>query len=113
MTPACRFPAMSHRVLLPCLLLACTSLLAPSSSQARCVLHDQSTVALPAWRAAGFPMPGDGPPGAQAVALVPCLADGAPSLRDGIEFAGLSEWLRGGKLEPASLRALVRTATGR
>ncbi len=42
----------------------------------------------------------------QAVALLPCLANLDPKLRDDIAFEQLSAWARGGKLEAAMLQRL-------
>ncbi|CAN5119483.1 hypothetical protein BH11PSE14_BH11PSE14_00290 [soil metagenome] len=41
-----------------------------------------------------------------ALALLPCLADPDPGLRDGVAFEGLSHWLRGNMLAPATRQSL-------
>ncbi len=43
---------------------------------------------------------------ALAQALLPCLADPDPALRDGIAYEALSHWMRAGDLGPDALRGL-------
>ncbi len=43
---------------------------------------------------------------AMAVRLLACLADPDPAIRDGVVFEGLSRWLRGKALTPATILAL-------
>ena len=45
---------------------------------------------------------------ALALALLPCLADANPALRDGIAFEGLSAWMRAKHLSVGTLRQLYR-----
>lgn len=44
-----------------------------------------------------------------ATALLPCLADAKPQLRDGIAFEGLSAWLRGKQLTPTTQLAIYQS----
>jgi hypothetical protein len=56
-----------------------------------------------------FEVPADGERNALAVRLLGCLDDADPRVRDGVVFEGLTKWLRGKSLTPATILALDET----
>lgn len=90
--------------LLPALLLACLCL--PAAAQARCVLAGEVPADLARWKASGFAMADAADRDRRALALVDCLDDADPRLRDGIAFEALSTWMRGKQLDIEILRSL-------
>lgn len=76
--------------------------------QAQCTLSATPRASLEQWKAAAFDIADDASRNARALALVDCLGDPNPFLRDGIAFEALSSWMRGGLLDDASLLAVER-----
>lgn len=105
-TLALAMPA--YRIALPVLLL----LLAALPAQARCILSADTRASLDQWKAGGFEVVDDDARNARALALADCLGDADPTLRDGIAFEALSTWMRGKRLDDATLRSLSRTLLG-
>lgn len=58
-------------------------------------------------KSSGFAVDDDGERNRLAIALLGCLADPDPTLRDGIVFEALSQWLRVEQLAPATIRTLA------
>ncbi|QNN47645.1 DUF2785 domain-containing protein [Thermomonas brevis] len=94
---------MSFRIRALFLLLA---MLATLPAHARCALSTDAHDSLKRWKAAGFDVADAVGRNARALALVDCLGDADPFLRDGIAFEALSSWMRGGLLDDASLLAI-------
>jgi hypothetical protein len=67
--------------------------------------HDLAT--LQSLKAANFEMADDAGRQSLARALLPCLADPDPGLRDGIAFEAYSTWMRAGKLDVAMREDLL------
>ena len=95
--------APALRRLLP--LLLCIGL-AALPAHARCVLAGQAPDALRQWKTAGFAIADAAQRNQRALALVDCLGDADPFVRDGIAFEALSTWMRGKQLDPGTLRKL-------
>ena len=87
------------------LLLALCLALAPAAAIAGCPPAGQSVDSLQGLKASGFEIPEAGRT-ALAMALVDCLGDPDPALRDGIAYEALAHWMRAGAFEPDELRAL-------
>lgn len=85
------------------------ALLTALPAQARCILSADTRTALDQWKAGGFEVADAAARNARASALADCLGDADPYLRDGIAFEALSTWMRGKRLDDATLRALSRT----
>lgn len=81
-------------------------LLAAPAFAAPCPPAGQTRASLQALKAAGFAVADAADRRALAQGLLACLADPDPELRDGIAFEALSQWLRAGDFDPATLRAL-------
>src|SRR5688500_10231910 len=64
--------------------------------------------ALGALKAAKFEISDDASRQSLAKALIPCLADPDPILRDGIAFEAYSTWMRGNRLDVATRGELLR-----
>lgn len=60
-------------------------------------------------KAQGWKLADDAQRQTLALALLPCLGDADPALRDGIAFEGLSAWLRGKQLTPATQLAIYQS----
>lgn len=104
---------MAQRIRLPLgLLFACACLSSPVAAQARCALAHETPTALAQWKASGFAMADAADRNRRAYALVDCLGDADPRLRDGIAFEALSTWMRGKQLDAAALRSLQRKLLG-
>jgi hypothetical protein len=67
--------------------------------------------ALESLKAKEFASDDDAKRQALALALVPCLANPDPVLRDGIAFEAYSTWLRGKKLDTATRTGLLKQLT--
>lgn len=67
---------------------------------ASCPPEGSTRADLLALKASGFDTPDTD---RLAVSLVACLDDPDPAVRDGVVFEGLSTWLRGGRLRPATV----------
>lgn len=77
-----------------------------AAAQAACPPPGWDEAALARLREARFELPDDARRAALASALLDCLADPRPALRDEVAFEALSTWLRAGLLAPAQMRAL-------
>lgn len=86
-------------------LLLAVALSAPASCPPEATTRDQ----LLALKAAGFGIGDDGSRQAMALALLDCLGDPDPVLRDGIAFEALTVWMRTGLLS-VDTRAQVSEA---
>ena len=76
---------------------------------AACPPAGETTATLQALKAEGWQRPdlqADPPRQALALALLDCLADPDPALRDGIAFEALQAWMRGGRLGTDTLHAM-------
>lgn len=100
-------PRPSHPWLPPLLLAVAFAFAAPAAA-AGCPPpgHDRKT--LDALRAAGFAIDDEAARQRLALALLACVGDPDPALRDGIAFIGLSRWLRAGQID-ADTRAAMAT----
>lgn len=67
--------------------------------------HDRTSLAT--LKSAGFEMKDDAQRQSLALALLPCLADPDPQLRDGIAFEAYYTWLRAGRVDVATRSALL------
>jgi hypothetical protein len=80
-----------------------------TSVQAACPPAGHTTASLQAMKASGWQHAGvhaKAPVQDLALALVDCLADADPALRDGIAFEALQAWSRGGQLDIQTLQTL-------
>jgi len=84
----------------------CLCLLATPLFAAPCPPAGYDAAALRGLKAQRFALPDPAAKPALAQALLACLSDPDPELRDGIAFEALSQWLRAGDFDPATLRAL-------
>ena len=91
------------------LVLGCAS----TSAGAACPPAGWDDAALDRLRVARFALPDAPAREALASALIDCLADSRPQLRDGIAFEALSTWMRAGALPSAQLDAIRRDLTAR
>ena len=82
-----------------CLLL-CAFAVLPAAAPAACPTDEAGRGALMALKPAGFPTPDAPLPRARLQALVECLGDPDPALRDGVAYEGLAAWLRADALQP-------------
>jgi antibiotic biosynthesis monooxygenase (ABM) superfamily enzyme len=95
--------------------IACASMLslvcavAAASDECRPAGYDRE--ALDALKAQQFELSDGANRQAVAEALVACLADPDPSLRDGIAYEALSQWLRADQLHAATRRRLLAALT--
>lgn len=90
----------------PRVLLAFLCISLAPLAQARCVLTDESPDARAHWKSSGFAVTDAADRGRRARALVECLDETDPMLRDGIAFEALSLWMRGKQLDLDTLRSL-------
>ena len=97
---------MSIRIRAPLFLLL--AMLATLPAHAHCALSADARDSLERWKATGFDVADVAGRNARALALVDCLGDADPFLRDGIAFEALSNWMRGGLLDDAALLAIER-----
>jgi hypothetical protein len=100
-------PAMTRPILLLTGVLCVSACLCSPPAHARCALGSEDPQALAHWKAGGFATSDPIERASRAAALVDCLGDADPVLRDGIAFEALSTWMRGRQLDPATLRALL------
>ena len=75
-------------------------------AQTCCALAAQTPESLQQWKATGFAIADPAQRNQRALALVDCLGDADPFLRDGITFEALSGWMRGMQLDVGTLRSL-------
>lgn len=85
--------------------------LAAAPAWADCPPAGVDADALTALKATGFVLDDTVERQALALAIVDCLADPDPALRDGIAYEALTTWLRGGALDEPTRRALLDTLT--
>jgi hypothetical protein len=76
-----------------------------------CPPADQDRAALESLKAKDFAVDDDAKRQALALALVPCLENPDPLLRDGVAFEAYSTWLRGKKLDSATRGELLAQLT--
>jgi hypothetical protein len=81
---------------------------APASAQS-CPPPSHSLADLQDLRGRGFTLEGAGARDSLALALLDCLADPDPSLRDGIAFEALSTWMRAGLISRGAASAVLDT----
>lgn len=79
---------------------------APAASPL-CPPPPTSRAGLDSLKRSGFVVSDAGERNRLAISLLSCFDHPDPALRDGIVFEGLSHWLRGNELEPATIRALA------
>ena len=87
------------------LLILSGFLVQPLSASCPPAGHDRA--ALEALKATTFEIADDARRQALALALLPCLADPDPGLRDGLAFEAYSTWLRGNRLDVATRTELL------
>jgi hypothetical protein len=96
---------------MPNRLLRCTAMLAALMSAplaaAGCPPACESRADLLALKQAGFAIDDAARRNALARALLDCLADPDPVLRDGVAYEALTTWLRGGQIDAATRHALL------
>jgi hypothetical protein len=85
--------------------LACLAVSQPLLADCPPPGHERAS--LEALKAAGFEMADDTRRQALALALLPCLADADPRLRDGIAFEAYYTWLRAKRLDATTRTALL------
>lgn len=102
----CRAPWLSP------LLLALACVLVAPVAAADCPPADHDREQLDALRAAGFAVEDDAARQRLALALLACVGEPDPALRDGIAFMGLSRWLRAGELDADTRAALATDLLG-
>jgi hypothetical protein len=88
------------------ILLALASWLSWSCAFAACPPAGYDRAGLEALQAAKFAMPDAASRNALAEALLDCLGDPDPALRDGIAYEALGAWMRAGALDPEERRRL-------
>src|SRR5690606_29823100 len=81
--------------------------LLPGLAPAACPPAGHTRQDLDALRNGGFAVADDGARQQLALALVDCLGDRSPELRDAIGYEALATWLRADALGPASRRQLL------
>ena len=82
--------------------------LAVSGAQAACPPEGHTVASLQALKASGFVVDDTHKRHALATALLDCLADPDPALRDGIGFEAQATWLRGNLIDADTRRVLLR-----
>jgi len=107
-----RFPATRSRAAFAALAIA-LSASAASCAMAACPPEGWPRESLVALKSAEWKLEDDARRNALALSLVDCLASPDPLLRDGIAFESLSGWMRGRRLEVATLRKLLEALQGR
>lgn len=75
--------------------------------QGACPPHGYDRAALSELKSARFEIGDDAERARLSIALLACLGDPDPALRDGIVYEGLATWLRGNKLDEATRRKLL------
>ncbi len=89
-------------------LLLTAHLLAPMAATAAssCPPAGMTRADLTTLKESKFEVPDDDKRNGLAIRLLGCLDDPEPAIRDGVVFEGLSKWLRGKALAPATILAL-------
>jgi hypothetical protein len=98
--------SLRRRVSIPALLLLTAPLFAGS-----CPPAGYDRAALELLKSKDFAIDDDVKRQSLALALVPCLANPDPGLRDGLAFEAYSTWLRGKTLDTATRTELLRQLT--
>lgn len=93
----------------PWLMLA----LLATNAFAACPPEDYDRAALQALKANSFEVGDDAARAWLALALLDCLGDPDPALRDGIAFEAQAHWLRGDRLDAPTRRALLASLARR
>jgi hypothetical protein len=97
----------ASRPLSACLLLVLAFASGPGRADtAACPPAGQDRASLQALKAGAFAVPDPAARRALALAMLPCLGDPDPALRDGIAYEALTAWLRAGDFDAATLRAV-------
>jgi len=81
---------------------------AQPTPQAQCLPAGQSRAALLELKAQEFKLDATSVQ-TLVIALIPCLADPDPELRDGVAFEAMSKWLRGRQVKPETATKLMTT----
>ena len=87
-------------------LIALMTLAAPPAQAPGCPPAGQSKASLQALKAKQFAVSDAAARSALADALLACLGDPDPDLRDGIAYEALTQWMRDGSVDAAGLRGL-------
>jgi hypothetical protein len=95
------------RVLLFNLLAVIACIAAAAPVRAACPPPGHERTSLEALKASGFEIADDQRRQALALALLPCLADPDPRLRDGVAFEAYYTWLRADRLDLATRTELL------
>jgi hypothetical protein len=93
-------------LLIACVFAQAAMLRVATADTGRCPPEGWSETSLAELRSGSFAGPEAAALPALALALLPCLGDSRPTLRDGIAFEGLSTWLRAGRVDVATRRQL-------
>ena len=88
--------------------LAAGAAAGPPTAAAACPPAEWTRPRLEMLATEGFAVASEAERQALAVALLPCLADPDPRLRDGIAFEALSGWMRSDALSVATRRAILQ-----
>jgi hypothetical protein len=97
---------------LPPVLLALACALAAPVAAADCPPAGHDRGQLDALRTDGFVLEDDAARQRLALALLACVGDPDPALRDGIAFIGLSRWLRAGQIDGDTRAAMAGDLLG-
>lgn len=86
----------------------CVALFTAPAAQASVCLGDEAALAgFRASKEGGFHEADAGVRSARALALLDCLGDPDPDIRDGLAYEALTAWLRGALLDVATRRAML------
>lgn len=85
----------------------------PLAAVAGCPPEGRDRASLQAFKADGFALADDAARQALALALLDCLGDPDPALRDGVAYEGLATWLRADALAPGTRQALLERLLAR
>jgi len=93
---------------LPIALTMLVTCLALQPAVASCPPAGHDRASLDSLKSKSFEVPDEAARQALALALVPCLSDPDPALRDGIAFEAYATWLRGKQLDLATRTKLLQ-----
>ena len=85
----------------------CMALFAAPAVQAVCLGDESTLAAFSAGKDGGFSEADAGVRNARALALIDCLGDADPGIRDGLAYEALTVWLRGTLLDTPTRRAML------
>ena len=85
--------------------------LALQPASATCLPSGYDRASLDVLKSKGFAIPDEGARQSLALALVPCLSDPDPALRDGIAFEAYYTWMRAKQLDLATRTKLLEQLT--